>query len=158
MKERKRIVISFPMLGVVLKSQPVLSPASTFVISRASQTAPPVAMLSWTVRYDTVLVPLASLMVAGVPGVALNKNFGFVPDVLNAPTVLVVPAASLSVPLIIVSVLVTDKASVQFQAPPTPLMFTFAGKLKPFDVIVFVPDVAEKVTVPVPGPCMVVPP
>lgn len=64
MNERRRIVISLLMLGVVLKSQPVLLPASTFVIESASQTAPPVALLSLMVRYDTVSVPLGSEIVA----------------------------------------------------------------------------------------------
>jgi hypothetical protein len=43
------------MLGVVLKSQPVLLPASTFVIARASQITPPPTRESLMVKYVTVL-------------------------------------------------------------------------------------------------------
>ena len=117
---------------------------------KACQVAPPVALLSWIDKWVTVLVPLASLMVACVPGVVLCRYFSVVPVVTNEPTVLVVPAASWSVPLVIVNAPVTVKASEQAQVPPTPLKVTAAGNDTPFDVIVFVPDVAEKVRVPVP--------
>ncbi len=50
-------------------------------------------------------------------------------------------------PLVRVTLLVEPvvKASCKEKVPPTPLNVTPAGKATPFDVIVFVPDVALKV-------------
>ena len=64
---------------------------------------------------------LAWLIVACDPKVVLNKYLAFVPDVANDPTVLVVPAFSFNVPLVIASVLVKVKASCISHVPPTPL-------------------------------------
>lgn len=51
-----------------------------------------------------------------------------------------------NVPLVSVTVPVADKASCKEKVPPTPLNVTPDGNDTPFDVIVFVPDVAEKLT------------
>jgi hypothetical protein len=139
-KERKRIVTSLLTLGVLLKSHPVLLPASTFVIARAFQVAPPVALLSRMVRYVTVSVPLASEIVACVPGVVLPKNLAVVPVVTNEPTPLVAPDFRFKVPLVKVSALVEPsvKASRQLVVP-VPLKVTGKSIVCVLLVIVAVP-------------------
>lgn len=97
-------------------------------------------------------VPLAWLIVACDPGVVACRDLMVALVATNVPTVLVVPDLSCKVPLVIVSVwdgMVS--ASCIAHVPPTPLKVTAAGNDTPFDVIVFVPDVAEKVIVPVPA-------
>lgn len=83
----------------------------------------------------------------------LCKNFWFVPDVTNVPTVLVVPEANFNVPLVIVSARVDPsvKASCIVQVPPTPLNVNGRSKKTLAVVIVFVPEVAAKVCTPEPA-------
>ncbi len=89
-------------------------------------------------------MPLASERVACDPGVVADKNFWFVPDVANEPTVLVVPDLSCNVPFVIVSALVEPsvRASCIAHEPPIPLNVSGKSNVLPALVIVFVPDVA----------------
>ena len=89
-------------------------------------------------------------MVACVPAVELCKYFWFVPDVAKEPTVLVVPAASLSVPLVRVSVLVIDKASAHVMPPVKALIVKGGVNVAPLDVKVEITPYAEYVHIPVP--------
>jgi hypothetical protein len=92
------------------------------------------------VRYVTVSVPLASEIVACVPGVVLPKNLAVVPVVTNEPTVLVAPDFRFRVPFVKVSALVAPnvKASRQLVVP-APLKVTGKSIVCVLLVIVAVP-------------------
>ena len=77
----------------------------------------------------------------------LCKNFWFVPDVAIEPTVLVVPALSCSVPLVIVKALVEPSvnASCIAHEPQMPSNVTGESIVKLEILMVFVPDVAANV-------------
>ena len=62
-----------------------------------------------------MFVPLASDMVACVPGVVLCKYFSVAPDVTNEPTVLVVPAANFNVPRLNVNARVEPRVKASAQ-------------------------------------------
>ncbi len=94
-------------------------------------------------RYVAVFVPLASDMVACVPGVVLCRYFSVAPDVTNEPTVLVVPAANFNVPRLNVNARLEPrvKASAQDNVP-APLLVTGKSIVLVLLVIVCVPLVA----------------
>ena len=131
------------------KSQPRLFPASALLLVKyACHVAPPVATLSCIDKYDTEFVPLASLMVACVPGVVPARYFMVVPLVTKLPTVLVVPALSFSVPLVRVRARVEPsvKASLQLHSPPIPLNTMGRSMVTPLVVIVFPVAVEKKLS------------